>query len=79
MKRKIITCDTCGNDITADDIKYKFKRYHNGYCNMEDFEFTKWERMDMCEKCYGNFIEFVAERMDAKSVRRTLLDEIRGC
>ena len=61
MKRKILACDICGKDITADDTKYKFKRYHNGYCNMEDFEFAKWTRMDMCEDCYTKFIQFVQE------------------
>ena len=67
MKRKIVTCDICGKDMTYEAKKYKFKQYENTYSNCEDFEFTKWERCDMCLDCYFNLLSFVREkRSDTK-------------
>ena len=59
MKLKIIKCDTCGKDITNEDIRYKFKQYENSYVNYEDFDFTKWSKLDMCEECYCKFLSFI--------------------
>lgn len=39
MKLKIIKCDICGEDITNEDIRYKFKQYENSYVNYEDLNF----------------------------------------
>lgn len=61
MKKKMIICDICGKDITCEDRRYKFKWYDNDYCNYDDFEYTKWTRLDMCEDCYKRFIEFVKD------------------
>ena len=62
MRYRIEVCDVCGKYITGEDIKYKFKKYENSYVNYEDFEFNKWEKLDMCEDCYRKFCEFVNER-----------------
>lgn len=66
MKIKMIKCDICGNNITHEDIKYKFKQYENSYVNYEDFEFQKWSRFDMCKDCYKRFIEFVNNKRSNK-------------
>lgn len=63
MKVKMIKCDICGKDITSSDIRYKFKQYENSYINYEDFEFTKWSRLDMCEECYKKFLKFTSQEM----------------
>lgn len=52
MKVKMIKCDICDKDITNEDIKYKFKQYENSCANYEDFDFTKWSKLDMCEDCF---------------------------
>ena len=59
MKVKMIKCDICGKDITNEDIKYKFKQYENSYVNYEDFDFTKWSKLDMCEECFLKLQGFV--------------------
>lgn len=63
MKRKVITCDICGKDITDEDERYKFKRYHSCYSNMEDFDFMKWNKLDMCDICFLNLCKFVTEKL----------------
>ena len=63
MKRKVITCDVCGKDITDESKRYKFKQYHSCYANWDDYEFAKWEKLDMCETCFFNLCDFVKEKM----------------
>ena len=63
MKLKIIKCDVCGKDITNEDIRYKFKQYENSYANYEDFDFTKWSKLDMCEECFLKFQGFITEEL----------------
>jgi hypothetical protein len=64
---KIVTCDICGKDITDVSTKYKFKKYHSCYSNMEEFEFTKWTRLDMCESCFKKLCVFVNEQRGANN------------
>ena len=64
MRKKIIQCDTCGKDITNDDLRYKFKEYRETYANYDDFEFKKWTRLDMCSDCFSKFIKFVNLRKE---------------
>lgn len=61
MKRKVITCDICGKDITSHDIRYKgkIKEYKSDYVNYDDFEFAKWKRLDVCNTCMFEFAEFI--------------------
>ncbi len=61
MKRKVVTCDICGKDITGADSKYRFKHYENSYVNYDDFEFNKWTKLDMCDECYEKFCQFVRD------------------
>lgn len=62
MKRKIITCDLCGKDITDAKRRYRFKRYESTYANFDNFEWAKWERCDMCHDCYYGLLGFVDKR-----------------
>ncbi len=62
MKRKVITCDICGNVITADDVRFKFKKYENTYVNYDDFEFKKWRKLDMCQRCFDDFSRYIQQR-----------------
>lgn len=64
MKYKVIKCDICHKDITYDDIRYKFKGYEENYVNFDDFEFNKWTRLDMCERCFRKFQQFVREEKE---------------
>lgn len=61
MTHKVTRCDICNQDISGADVKYKFKRYENSYVNYDDFEFQKWSKLDMCEKCYAKLLQFVKE------------------
>lgn len=64
MKVKKILCDICGRTIPYGDTRYKFKKFENTYVNYDDFEFKKWSKLDMCEKCYCKFLYFVKERLN---------------
>lgn len=59
MRKKMIVCDICGEEITNADIRYKLKRYKETYTHYDDFEFKKWTKLDMCRCCYNKFIKFV--------------------
>lgn len=62
MKRKVITCDLCGADITGANTRYKFKEYEHNYCNQENPDWAKWGRCDMCLMCYFDLLRFVSDR-----------------
>lgn len=64
MKLEMIKCDICDKDITNEDIRYKFKQYENSPVNYDDFEFTKWSRLDMCKNCFLKLQGFVTEELD---------------
>lgn len=70
MKAKRITCDICGKDITAADFRYKaktkIKEYEDTYMNQEDFDFTKWKKLDICNLCMFLFWEWAKEREKEK-------------
>lgn len=66
MKRKVITCDICGKDITDSDERYKFKEYKNSYANFDDFDFTKWTKLDMCSECYFSLLVFASKKGKVK-------------
>lgn len=44
MKRKTITCDICGADMTNSITKFKFKSY--------DVRADGWKKCDICTSCY---------------------------
>lgn len=68
MKRKVITCDICGKDMTTEDIRYKgrLKEYKNTYANQENFDFQKWTRLDVCNNCMFEFVKFI-KRSDSNA------------
>ena len=47
MKRKVVTCDICGKDITDDDSRYRFREY-----GKVSFFF---------DECYEKLCQFVRE------------------
>lgn len=61
-KYKAVICDICKKDITCDDIRFKFKKYENSYVNYDDFEFFKWNKMDVCKDCYEGFVEYICKK-----------------
>lgn len=64
MKKTILQCDICGKDITCDDVRFKFKKYENTYVNYDDFEWQKWNKLDMCSVCYCRFLEFIIKERE---------------
>lgn len=59
MKRKVITCDICGKDITNSEIRFKFKKY--GKILFLSGEYKYKEKLDMCERCYKRLCRSVRE------------------
>lgn len=43
MRKKMIVCDICGEEITNAGIRYKLKRYKETYVNYDDFGFKKMD------------------------------------
>lgn len=54
MKRKVITCDVCGKEITTTP-RYKFNEYSIAPFFREPVKY----RRDMCEECFKKFCGFV--------------------
>lgn len=59
MKRKVITCDICGKDITNSKLRFKFKKYGKILLFSEECKYK--ERLDMCERCYKRLCRFISE------------------
>ena len=66
MKIKKLVCDICGEDISDVPRKYKFKRYESTPFNCDDWEFSKWSKLDMCMGCYRHFKDFVKQRKEER-------------
>lgn len=62
MKRKVVTCDICGRDMTKDRFKYKFKEYKYDYNRFDMTDYSGWHKLDMCECCYNDLIEFMKHK-----------------
>ena len=65
-RRKVITCDICGKDITYDH-HYKFKNiqmeYPYDYTQRANAQRIKVShRMDMCIECYGEFENYIRDK-----------------
>lgn len=53
MKRKSIICDMCGKEIDKGDVRIKAKiREVDSWLNEELWEFDKWEKLDICTRCF---------------------------
>ncbi len=76
MKRKIIECDICHKDITTDNRRYKFKQYENEYFNFELPEFSKWNKLDMCEECFKKLQQFVIEERNSPITTKEEFDSV---
>lgn len=59
MKKKVIICDICGDDITDSDLRFRFKEY--GKVSSIFYECKYKEKLDMCEWCYKRLCRFVSE------------------
>lgn len=57
MKRKIITCDICGKEITKGETRYRFKECYSLHTYFGDQEYCN--KLDICQCCYDKFIKFV--------------------
>lgn len=57
-KRNCIFCDVCGDEITEDTRRYKFKKFEKIYMSDSEFCF-KARRLDICENCFLRLQIFV--------------------
>lgn len=57
-KRNCVVCDVCGDEITEDTRRYKFKKLEKFYKNERKFYF-KARRLDICENCFSRLQIFV--------------------
>lgn len=61
MRRRITTCDICGEEIEDYKTgwkKIRIKEYCNDYVNFDEPEFLKWRKMDICHKCAEEAFEY---------------------
>lgn len=59
MKRKVVTCDVCGKDITDDASRFRFREYGKVSSFFDVYKYK--EKLDMCDECYEKLCQFVRE------------------
>lgn len=57
-KKSGVFCDVCGDEITEDTRRYKFKKFEKIYMSDRKFRF-KARRLDICEACFLRLQIFV--------------------
>lgn len=56
-KKRIIVCDICSSEFSPGKNDWaKLKIRNENYCNFDDWEWTKWDKMDLCPDCTANLI-----------------------
>ena len=63
MKRKSIICDMCGREIDKGDSRIKAKmREPDSYVNYDLWESDKWEKLDICTRCFDEMCIYIKTR-----------------
>ena len=65
MKRKSIICDICGKEIDKGDARIKARiREPDSYVNYDLWETQKWEKLDICTRCFDKMCIYIKTRSD---------------
>lgn len=59
MKKTVVVCDICKKYISHKDKRYRFKKYEDTFSGFDDFEWAKWNKLDMCYGCYCGFLAYL--------------------
>ena len=63
MKRKSIICDVCGKEIDKGDARIKARiRDVDSWPNEELWEAQKWEKLDICTRCFDEMCIYIKTR-----------------
>ena len=67
MRRKVIICDICGEEINKGDARIKAKiREPDSYVNYDLWESAKWEKLDICTHCLNEMSIYIKTKGGAK-------------
>lgn len=66
MKKKVIECDACGQNITEAWERFKFKRYKIPLVMFGEPKTPKWSRLDMCRECFYEMQNFIKKAQSKK-------------
>lgn len=58
MKRVVLLCDVCHNEMNASGKRFKIKyREPDTFMNWDCWEHSKWHKFEMCDDCMQKFQE----------------------
>ena len=67
MKRKSIIWDMGGKEIDKGDARIKAKiREPDSYVNYDLWESDKWEKLDICTRCFDKMCIYIKTRSDGQ-------------
>ena len=59
MIKKVCICDICGRTTDIENGIAKIKIRDENLYNRDDWEWTKWEKYDLCKDCAENLMHLV--------------------
>lgn len=63
MKKEVVICDICEHEFSPYSNEWgKLKIRNENYCNFDNFERCKWEKLDLCQDCVEELIKFVKKK-----------------
>ena len=67
MRREVIICDICGEEINKGDSRIKAKiRVPDSLDNEGFWECQKWEKLDICTHCLNKMSIYIKTKGGAK-------------
>ena len=67
MRRKVIICDICGEEINKGDSRIKAKiRVPDSWDNEGFWECQKWEKLDICTHCLNKMSIYIKTKGGTK-------------
>ena len=67
MRRKVIICDICGEEINKGDSRIKAKiRVPDSWDNEGLWESQKWKKLDICTHCLNKMSIYIKTKGGAK-------------
>ena len=64
MRRKVIICDICGEEMSKGDARIKAKtREFDSWANDMLWESQKWKKLDICTHCLNEMSIYIKQKV----------------